>query len=785
MFWGRFLLAAALLAPVATLAQTPGGFSDGAPLCANVPNPKCPGQTTSLNGAFAKKADFPLTFLPPVPLTQFHFGIGNASNLLTDTALAGDCTYGASGIVCTKTNNIAFAPSATTDTTNAANIVSGTLPVARLPTIPLANGGLGASQTAATANQIPVFPGASGAAIPTSATTWFDNAYCNTVGFLIVRTTGAWTCSRSIEANVQWWGAVGDDATDNCTPFTNAYNAVVAAGNVRLHIPAGVYDTTCLPTLSTNSISLQGDGAFGSAGAGGTVIRDLNTTGNLLNITAQYNIVSDIYFFPKVRKTSGFQIAIGLPAANTMLYRVRIDFAFNGISIVDSSSTRLKDVQLRFLLGGQGINYSGTAGHGSFGGYLDHTQADNPYPVRAISNADVKTWGISTAFSSGQVINNSGNVYQETAATCTSLGSGTGPAGFPSGSTPDTVFTNTIADGTCTWKFVMTNSLTWVVNDNFGYSLTMISNQLLDGITAFAMQDTANTGSSFPEFFISYDLETDHSFGTSIELAAGYSAQFTQMWSGSGLTGNCVVVDTNFKGEAVFNQPRISGCAQNGMLIQSGPLNTVVTGGSITNNSAQTNNTFHGVSIASNANHALIASNRIGANPFGGNQQNSGVSIGGGTSDFIVVKGNDLQGNVTNAINNGGPSGTHNIIEGNTPAQSWSTFASAPSCGSATITNTTSHFKNSDRVTYVEFDWTIAVVGTCTSILSLTLPNTPSSSGAITGRESGGVNNKSFVCNVLSGSATATCIYSDGGGTSFGVINERLVASGFYESASP
>lgn len=45
--------------------------------------------------------------------------------------VAGDCSLGIPNFICTKTNGVPFAPSATTDTTNAANISSGVLPPAR------------------------------------------------------------------------------------------------------------------------------------------------------------------------------------------------------------------------------------------------------------------------------------------------------------------------------------------------------------------------------------------------------------------------------------------------------------------------------------------------------------------------------------------------------------------------------------------------------------------------------------------------------------------------------
>jgi hypothetical protein len=48
--------------------------------------------------------------------------------------LANDCTFSVPNITCTKTGGVAFAASATTDATNAANISSGNLPAARITT---------------------------------------------------------------------------------------------------------------------------------------------------------------------------------------------------------------------------------------------------------------------------------------------------------------------------------------------------------------------------------------------------------------------------------------------------------------------------------------------------------------------------------------------------------------------------------------------------------------------------------------------------------------------------
>lgn len=65
--------------------------------------------------------------------------VNGAQVLVASSAAGGDCTGTLGSLTCTKTNGVSFATSATTDTTNAANISSGVLLSARLPAPTLAN----------------------------------------------------------------------------------------------------------------------------------------------------------------------------------------------------------------------------------------------------------------------------------------------------------------------------------------------------------------------------------------------------------------------------------------------------------------------------------------------------------------------------------------------------------------------------------------------------------------------------------------------------------------------
>jgi hypothetical protein len=104
----------------------------------------------------------------------------------------------------------------------------------------------------------------------------------------------------------------------------------------------------------------------------------------------------------------------------------------------------------------------------------------------------------------------------------------------------------------------------------------------------------------------------------------------------------------------------------------------------------------------------------------------------------------------------------------------WSSFSASPACGSGTVATVTSRSKTLGKTTWIEADFTISTLGTCTTVLSFALPNTSNSKSMLAARDIAG---PGFLggCEVVS--TAAVCVVTNAMSTS-----TELVIGGVYEN---
>ena len=104
--------------------------------------------------------------------------------------------------------------------------------------VTLAQGGLGASQAAATANQVPVYPGSGGAAVPTSISPWFNSTLGSTNCMIPTQTSQSGWVGMQWLYNVECYNILaGNSAATNSTNLTSLLSTIAAAGGGGLFFP--------------------------------------------------------------------------------------------------------------------------------------------------------------------------------------------------------------------------------------------------------------------------------------------------------------------------------------------------------------------------------------------------------------------------------------------------------------------------------------------------------------------------------------------------------------------
>ena len=463
--------------------------------------------------------------------------------------------------------------------------------------------------------------------------------------------------------SVKDFGAVGNGVADDTAAIQSAINA--SAGK-RIFFPKGVYSITGL-TITGNNTTLCGEGST----VGGSVLQPANTTGNDVTFTGcQYSGIENIAIRPLVKKTNGYAIYFTGNAFRCSISDVSVNYGYNGFGFVSATESVITNSNCRYMLGNRGINFGGVVGAGSYRLVVNNFGADNPYPN---AYGTVKTYAPLTAFVVNDIVATNGVIWQ-----CSQTGT-TGaiaPSGYP-GTTAQTVFSAEITDGTVKWKFVCVSDLYWIVQDSYAYSLVINMAACINGVRGYTMQDSAATGTSYPMWTFAWDLETDHSYSTGVQMDGGEGLYVSGSWFGSSLSSNGVLINSSARGEVFIGAgTRIMGHAENGVLINAGPKTVNIDGCMIGYNSAKTINLYNGVTVSAGCIDFSITNNRIGdLVGVGFNPQFAGILLIAGATNKFTITNNNLLDNISSAITDGSTGTTKRIANnlGYNPSTSYVT----------------------------------------------------------------------------------------------------------------
>lgn len=160
-----------------------------------------------------------------------------------------------------------------------------------------------------------------------TASTWFDQAFCNTVGYMVVRLSGAWSCSRAVPMNVTWWGVVGDNSTDNSAALAQVYAAAVGAGGGVLYFPPGNFRFSQFPTISNGGIYIKGSGVDATS-----LITTSPSNSDITFASTSHVGISDMTLTSSAPKSGGASIYV-YDTSTSFIENIRILSPFNGIYV--------------------------------------------------------------------------------------------------------------------------------------------------------------------------------------------------------------------------------------------------------------------------------------------------------------------------------------------------------------------------------------------------------------------------------------------------------------------
>ena len=165
------------------------------------------------------------------------------------------------------------------------------------------------------------------------------------------------------------------------------------------------------------------------------------------------------------------------------------------------------------------------------------------------------------------------------------------------------------------------------------------------------------------------------------------------------------------------------------------------------------------------------------------NNISNGVNLAAGVALFsygnhwIGTSGHTILTDYTGTLTGLNVLGDYSQFTTNVVGGAWKAYTPGLACGSATFTVNSAKANTSlQKTTTAQLDFTIATLGTCTSVFFFSLPNTANSGGGLVGRDSVSTGGN-ITCFIGTGTATGSCSSSSPlTGTS------RVILSGVYEN---